>query len=229
MSDPAEPADGLSPDVAHRLTRRGCLRHTGLVLAATALLHAPDGLRDGWIRNARASTGGLVEQTLSGLIAFIVPGADPYSVWQGVHTTEPGGLEAAGVAPLISALDAAAPIPAFSTIVAGILNFVAQDPAVHPGITGPFLSSFANLSFREKGLVFSILEMREDWKDLRGLAGVLPGVVAFLAYSEVGVFDPSTRTLTGRPVGWTLSNYEGVANGRDAFEGYFQGRRSVQP
>lgn len=222
MSGPA--AESLSADDARLLTRRGWLHQAGVAIAATALLQAPDAWRDGWIRKARASTGGLVEQTSSGLVAFIVPGADPYSVQQGVHTAEPGGLEAAGVAPLISALDAAAPVPAFSAIVAAILNDVAQ--AIHPGVAGPFLSAFANLAFAEKAVVFSILESLEP---LKGLAGVLPGLVAYLAYSEVGVFDPSTRTLTGRPVGWTLSNYEGVANGRDAFEGYFQHRRSVRP
>jgi hypothetical protein len=222
MSGPTELADSLCPAVARPLTRRGCLRHAGLALAATALLQSPIALRDGWIREARASTGGVVEQTLSGLVAFIVPGADPYSVQQGVHTIESGGLEAAGVGPLISALDAAAPIPAFSAIVAGILNNVAH--VVHEGIAGPFLSAFASLAFQEKAAVFSILEADEQAK---GLAGVLPGLVAFLSYSEVGVFDPSTRTLIGRPVGWTLSGYEGMANGRDAFKGYFQQRRSV--
>ena len=51
------------------------------------------------------------------------------------------------------------------------------------------------------------------------LAGVLPQFVAFLVYSEAGVFDPVTRTLTGTPLGWKLSNYEGVADGRDEFKG----------
>jgi hypothetical protein len=85
----------------------------------------------GWIGAARASTGGLVEDTLGGLVSFVVPGADPYSIQQGVHTQEPGGLEAGAVVPLRLALDEAAPFaPGFSAVVVSILNEVAQ--LVHP-------------------------------------------------------------------------------------------------
>jgi hypothetical protein len=170
---------------------------------------------------ARASTARLVEETLNGVSAFVVPGADPYSFQQGVWTTEPGGVEASGAGPLLSALDAAVPfVPSFSATVAAILNDTAQQ--VQPGVNGPFQSAFANLAFPRKGLVFSILEGVEP---LKGLVGVLPALAAFLAYSEVRVFDPETRALAGRPVGWTLTGYEGTADGRDAFKGYFQHRR----
>jgi hypothetical protein len=56
------------------------------------------------------------------------------------------------------------------------------------------------------------------------LAGVLPAFVAFFVYSEAGAFDPATRSLTGRPLGWTLSDYDGVADGRDAMIGYLRER-----
>jgi hypothetical protein len=73
--------------------------------------------------------------------------------------------------------------------------------------------------------VLAVLEGDPSFAPLRSLVGVLPALVAFLAYSEAGVFDHATRTLHGRPVGWTLSGYEGVADGRDDFRGYFENRR----
>jgi hypothetical protein len=36
-----------------------------------------------------------------------------------------------------------------------------------------------------------------------------------------------TRTLTQQPVGWTISNYSGTADGRDEFRGYLGHRRGV--
>jgi hypothetical protein len=59
------------------------------------------------------------------------------------------------------------------------------------------------------------------------LAGVLPAMVAFLCYSEGSAYDPQTQTLTGEPLGWQLCQYQGVADGRAEFRGYFQNRRSV--
>jgi hypothetical protein len=96
--------------------------------------------------------------------------------------------------------------------------------AVNPSASGNFSAPFANLSFLEKVAVFQALEGDPA---SRPLAGVLPQFVAFLVYSEAGVFDPNSRTLTGKPLGWTLSSYEGVADGRDEFKGYYQNRRKV--
>jgi hypothetical protein len=53
---------------------------------------------------------------------------------------------------------------------------------------------------------------------------VLPALVAAFSYSEAGAFDPVTRSLAGSPVGWQISSYQGVADGRDELLGYF-GRR----
>ena len=106
------------------------------------------------------------------------------------------------------------------------MNLVAQgvDPE---SATGPFASQFANLAFAEKAAVLDVLEHDESFAQLWSLFGILPSLVAFLAYSEVAVFDPATRTLGAMPVGWTLTSYEGVADGRDAFVGYFENRRKV--
>jgi hypothetical protein len=157
---------------------------------------------------AHAATPDLVHDTLDGLIAFVVPGPDAYSIAQGVSTSEPGGI------------DAVPAVPGFAATLAGVLNSVAQQ--VNPAADGPFLSPFARLSYGEKVAVFAALDATEP---LKPVAGFLPAIVAFLAYSEAGVFDPGTRTLTGTPVGWITSHYTGVADGRDEFRGYFQNRR----
>lgn len=167
-----------------------------------------------------------VAETLSGLIAFVVPGPDPFSVAQGVSTIGPGGL-AAGVLPLlIDTLNGTLPSlpggPPASVFAAGGLDALAQ--RVNASAQGPFSSPFANLAFAEKGRVFEIIEGDAQ---LRPLAAVLP-LVAFLTYSEAPVFDPRTRTLRGDPPGWSLSAYPGVADGRADFKGYFEDRTHVE-
>jgi hypothetical protein len=53
----------------------------------------------------------LAMDTISGLVAFVVPGPDAYSVAQGVADTAPGGLAADGVAFMLNALDNFFPVP----------------------------------------------------------------------------------------------------------------------
>jgi hypothetical protein len=172
---------------------------------------------------AQSSTPELIRDTFNGLIAFVVPGADPYSTAQGVSAPGPGGLDCGITNLLIDGIDESAPyLPQFSAIVAGILNNLAE--AVHAGAAGSFIAPFARLAFSEKAAVFQIMDNTES---LKPLAGVLPVFVGFLCYSEAGAFDVQTRTITGEPVGWTMSNYEGVADGRDEFIGYFENRRRV--
>ncbi len=64
--------------------------------------------------------------------------------------------------------------------------------------------------------------------ELKPLAGVLPAFVAFFCYSEAAVFDPVTRSLTGHPIAWDISSYQGVSDGRNEFVGYFENRRDVR-
>jgi hypothetical protein len=190
-----------------------------------ALLQAPEVLSGrGWIQPAQAAEPDLVHVTYNGLLAFVVPGTDPYSVQQDVITDEQGGVDAGITDVLIASMDQAVPFrPNFSVELAGVLNGVAQE--VNQSASEPFSAPFANLSFPEKVAVFSVLEggLIPDLRPFAPLAGVLPQFVAFLVYSEAGVFDPNT----GRYLGWDLSNYEGVADGRDEFKGYYQDRRKV--
>ena len=211
---------------ARQLSRRSFLGQAGLLSTSVSLVQAFGMLCDcRWLKPAYAAQQDLVHDTLNGLIAFIVPGPDAYSEAQGVSTPEPGGIDAEIIELLIETLDKSQrflPLPA-SAVVAITLNNVADQ--VNPSATGPFLSQFARLSFLDKVTVFAIMDSLDP---LKQLAGTLPFIVAFLAYSEAGVFDSETRTLTEQPVGWDLSGYEGVADGRDEFVGYFENRKKVK-
>ena len=168
-----------------------------------------------------APTIDLVHDTLNGLAAFVVPGPDPYSVAQGVSTPEPGGIAALVAEIFVPILDGSVPyIPNFSAFVAGILNQTAM--AVNPAPAGPFDSPFANLSFNEKVVVLQFLDATPSVKPL---AALLAAFAAYICYSEASVLERTTHTITGQPVGWSLSNYEGAKDGFDEFLGYFENRR----
>lgn len=206
--------------------RRAFLHRTGLV-AALALLAPPVLARRPRLasRQGTASLDEVVADTFLGLAAFVVPGPDEHSVHQGASTAAPGGIQAGAgfVVPL--ALDviqlAPPPFASFSQLVAVILNDVAE--AVHPGVEGPFPSSFSRLAFEEKQICFAILDGDPE---LSPLGAALPTAVAFVSYSEVGVFDPDTKTLVGQPVGWTISGYTGVSDGRAELKGYFKPKKN---
>ena len=193
-----------------------------LTSAAAALAQAvPTLLAHGeWTRGAEAASADLLHDTYNGLLAFVVPGRDDYSQHQGEATDEPGGVESGAVDALIATIDESTPyVPGFSMQIAGILNYIAL--AINAAAAGPFTSPFARLSMAEKAAVFRVMDAEPS---LKVIAGVLPAFVAFFVYSEAGVFDPATRSLTGEPLGWTLSNYQGVADGRNEFLGYFGGK-----
>jgi hypothetical protein len=128
-----------------------------------------------------------------------------------------------------------------SGAVASAINSVAL--TVNPSATGGgFPSPFARLSFADKAEVWRILE--EDTRQvadrdsthsigvLQNVFGVLPALVNFLAFSEIDVFDPATRRLRARPVGWDHGKYLGdrlePIAGWDDFGGYYQDRREVE-
>jgi hypothetical protein len=198
------------------------------VLSMTAVAATMQG-RDflagrGWLEAAEAAPADLIHDTFNALLAFVVPGSDEYSIAQGMSTAEPGGVDAGAIDVLLATLDETTPfVPQFSMIVAGVFNGLAQ--VINPSAAGPFPSPFARLSFAEKAAVFQIMDATDS---LKALAGILPAFVAFFCYSEAGSFDPATRSLTGPPLGWRLSSYRGVADGRAEFLGYFRNRREVR-
>src|SRR3954451_236417 len=107
---------------------------------------------------AAAATPDLVADTFNGLVSFVVPGPDAYSVAQGQSTPEPGGIDAYATPALIQGLNFASPVPPdLATVVATLLNTAAQivDPA---SAGGPFPAPFANLAFAEKAASLAVLE-----------------------------------------------------------------------
>lgn len=139
--------------------------------------------------------------------------------------------------------DAAVPL---SFPIAGLLNLLATQ--VNPlAVNGRFLSPFAGLSYAEKASAFELLEgpdsdlvalldaqFPEPLKDsvsglLKFVGGALIEFATFGSCTEFAVFDPDTKKLTGRPVGWELSGYQpdGPVEGWDEFIGYYQDRKKV--
>jgi len=171
-----------------------------------------------WFEGVATQSPELVHDTFNGLLAFVVPGTDRYSTHQGVHTADPGGVDAGTTGILIETIDRSTPlVPQFSSHVAALLNGLAE--AVNSAAAGDFPSPFARLSFVEKAAVFQIMDATEGFKVI---AGVLPGFAAFFVYSEAATFDAATRSLTATPLGWTLSQYQGVSDGRDELRGYLR-------
>ena len=225
--------------------RRDFILKTGQVLgAATALSQLPAILGSrGWLDHAQAQDPDLTRDTLNGLVVFICPGPDEYSIAQGEMSEEPGAIEANTTDNLILNLDNFLPaadvgggnddtVP-ISGAVANLLN--AQAAQVNPAAAGgAFPSHFSRLAFAEKAQVFENIEATagddDASKQLRFVGGILPGFTAFLAFGEWAVFDPETKKLTGRPVGWELAGYQpdGPVRGHNEFKGYYQGRRKVK-
>ena len=209
----------ITPNRPARLSRRNFLSTTLLTGAATAIVNSPV---LGALVKAGATSSDLLQDTFNGLLAFIVPGPDAYSKAQGVTSPTLGGVDANVSTVLIGTLDISVPfLPQFSATVAAILNNLSQ--LVNPSASSPFNSHFANLKYAEK---VGVLQIMDSTDALKSLGGVLPLLVAALCYSDAGTFDPVTGHLTGKPVGWRISNYSGVSDGRDEFQGYFGNRRN---
>jgi hypothetical protein len=215
------------------VSRRELLERATALVASTAVLdRLPHALRlQGWLEDAYAATPNVVQQTMNGLVAFIVPGRDRYSRAQGTKSRTPGGIEAGTTPVLIRTLDRFLPgaLP-LSATAATILNEYATqvDPASRQGT---FASPFASLSFADKVRVFQTVEglQVESAGSIRFLVGNLPDLVAFVAYSEAGVYEAKRRRVRRRPVGWRLTHYAGVADGRKELKGYWKGRTEADP
>jgi hypothetical protein len=219
--------------VARALSRRELLeRATALAGGAFILAGLPDALRvRGWLEEASAAGPSVVEQTMNGLVAFVVPGRDRYSIAQGAKSAKPGGIEAGATPAVIRTLDRFLPSnPPLSSTTATILNQFALTVRASSR-RGKFGSPFANLSFVEKAKVFRAIEglTAPDAGSIRFLFGNLPDLAAFLSYSEAGVFDRRRRRLRRRPLGWSLTRYGGTADGHAELRGYLGGRRAADP
>jgi hypothetical protein len=97
---------------------------------------------------------------------------------------------------------------------------------VSPQRRGPFQSRFANLSFRQKRAALAALTNSSE-EAIRFLGGNLPGLTAFACYSEANAYDRRRRRLRRRPLGWRLTRYAGLADGRAELKGYYRGRKKA--
>jgi hypothetical protein len=214
------------------ISRRTLLERAGLAGAGVVLAQLPGFLSGkGWLEEARAQSADVVRETIDALVAFVVPGPDAYSVAQGQSTKEPGGIDAGATDLVIELLDRFVGLPVgtlpASGGVAQLLNGYALQ--VSPGAAGgAFAAPFARLEFDEKIEVFRRFEAETEGTELRFVSGILIGAVGFLSYTEGNALDRGTRQLKGKPVGWTLSSYDGVAEGRPEMKGYWKGRRKVR-
>ena len=200
------------------------------VLAAAALAPLPRAAaRAGLVdAGAAAAPGGVALETLAGVVAYVVPGDDRLSVAQGVSTARPGGVAARGGEGLLATLEAAGPGTADAAVA--VLNALAR--AVDPGADARagklgLSAPFPALSFADKEAVFDRLS-RSAEEAIRRLGFILPAIAAFVSYSEYGVLGPGAAEPASRPVGWRLTGYEGVADGRDELRGYYGGRRRAR-
>jgi hypothetical protein len=236
------------------LSRRDFLVHLGSLTAASAAVHTlPRALADqGWWTASFAQETDVVRDTYNGLAAMLWPGNDAYSLAQGEWNGQSGGIAANAGGHVMVMLDSLVPQPStvrrddkdtvpLSGSVASAMNTVAI--AVNPAAAGGrFPSPFANLSLADKAAVWRTLEgdtrkvadgdRTHSLGVLQFVFGALPALVLFLAFSEIDVFDPATRTIKGRPVGWDHCGYldgrTGPVEGWDEFQGYYQGRKEVE-
>jgi hypothetical protein len=219
-------------------SRRALLERAGAAGLAALLAQLPAVLdAKGLLAEAEAAETDLTRDTLSGLLAFILPGNDEYSIAQGERARGPGAIGAKTLDPFIEALDGFVPASAlgFTTTipasggVATLLNDYALQ--VNPAAPGSLLSPFARLSFAEKAEVFRLFESDDvaaaAAPELAFVGGILPGFVGFMACSETGVLKDSGH-LAATPVSWSLARYSGPAEGHPELRGYYQGRRSVR-
>ena len=234
------------PSDPRPLSRREFLTRAGWTALGAALFQLPGVLRGrGWLDEAAAQNADLTLDTMNGLVAFAVPGPDVYSIAQEQSSTSPGGIAARAGENMIQNLDAFLAAPSLgpfssgavplSGAVANLLNSMAAsvDPTA---ASGGFPSHFSRLSFANKVEVFRRLEGTQGDDDLakaiRYLALLLPGFAAFCCYNEWHVFDEPTRTLSGRPVGWDISNYypgqTAAADGWPELLGYYKGRKKAE-
>lgn len=232
------------------MNRREFLQRAGMAGALLTLGRIPGVLANTGIFGDSASPEpDVVRDTINGLVAFVVPGADAYSQAQGQASLTKGGLDARATDFLIESLDGYVPQPdspgaanddtvPLSASVAMLLNGLSLQ--VNPAATaGAFLSPFARLSFSEKAEVFRRMEsldmgdadlpqpFTQASGNMRFIAGALLEFAAFGTYVEWHAFDAATRSVPSTPVGWELSGYTGPRDGWDEFIGYYQDRTEV--
>ena len=183
-----------------------------------------------------ASAAAFLADTYDGLAAFVVPGNDRFSHHQRVSVGRPGGVDAQAGRVVRETLDSAVPLvlaeaelgaPGALGVALLLESFALYRSPL--AAVGPFSSPFANLSFVQKRSVLQDLDETPLLKEasIEYAGNALVTLTALGAYSEAHQWDPRTRTLKGRPLGWDWSNYGGVSDGWPEFIGYLGDRTEV--
>ncbi|HST82261.1 MAG TPA: hypothetical protein VLL08_11045 [Kineosporiaceae bacterium] len=186
---------------------------------------------------AGAADDDYLAQAFKALAAYVVPGSDEYSKQQRLTTQRPGGVAAGTDVMLEETYDKAIAVgiaPLFEVNLPGaagvaLLLDVFTRVRYPEQPSGPFQHPFANLGHSQKALVLADLDTEQLLEDSPiGYAfGTIITLTAFGCYGERGVYNPQTRVLRGRPVGWDLAQYDGVSDGWPELRGYWGGRTSV--
>lgn len=183
-----------------------------------------------------ASAATFLDDTFNGVASFVVPGNDRYSRHQRVSTSTLGGVDAQAGRAVQKTVDAAIPLVIGEGELAapGALGIallleslaISRNPL---SVIGPFSSPFANLTFTKKRQVLQDLDQSPllNRSSIEFAANAVITLAALGAYSEVAKYDPRSKALRGRPIGWDLSQYGGVSDGWPEFIGYYQDRTEV--
>ncbi|MCG8440121.1 MAG: twin-arginine translocation signal domain-containing protein [Pseudomonadales bacterium] len=209
------------------LSRRQFLARSALVSAAVAAAPALVAPRQA---HAGILPAVMISDTLNAVLAFVVPGGDPFSVQQQLTDEQPGGVEANAQLPLEFGLNTAGLAPPPFDSLSELITFALDNVTgfINPDVTGPFNARFANLSWNEKVAVFSAMESGLAGAELITLANALLLYSGLMAYSEAGVLNPLTGELLAHPVGWSISGYGGISVGHKDYQGYYRGRRHAR-
>jgi hypothetical protein len=194
------------------MNRREFLARSGAVTSLGILASLLPGFLKvrGWLDPAYAESSDLVRDTMNGVVAFILPGDDNYSVLQGETADGPGGVAAGAADALIANLDRYLPAPhlelfamdltipglptvPLSAAVANLLDVVALsanplalDPLTKSGVS---VSAFAHLTSAQKAKVFQLLEglevpdgqLPEPFTRVSGNAAFIAGILPAFA------------------------------------------------
>jgi hypothetical protein len=202
------------------------------LLIATPAAALVTSLAAGQTPASAATTDESVMAAFNGLASYVLPGDDEYSRRQARTRPGPGGVAAGAAGHLYDCYQHAfaaaintkygVNLPA-PQLISAILDAFSRTRYLIESI-GPLKHPFANLTHPGKARVLADID---EQPLLRGLPvgfgfNTIITLTGLGCYSEYGVFDQRTRTLTGRPVGWELSNHAGVRNGWPEFIGYWR-------
>lgn len=185
---------------------------------------------------AQAEAADIVLDGFNGLAAFVVPGNDRFSKQQRLTTSRPGGVDNGSARIVRRTLDAAIPVPLGETDVPvpGALAYalLLKAYAINVNalsIVGPFANPFANLTWTQKREALIRLDAAPplEGTQITFAGNALITLAAFGAYTEGTAYNRKERRLTRQPVGWQLSQYQGVSDGHPDLIGYYQGRTEV--